>query len=60
MKAPNPKQLCIIIIPIRLIYTGVAKIFDWEGLKTEKSCDVSLATVFGDVNNNDDITKMTS
>jgi len=29
--------------------TGVARNFDWEGPKMEKSCDFSLVTFFGDV-----------
>jgi len=29
--------------------TGVARNFDWEGSKMEKSCNASLVTFFGDV-----------
>jgi len=27
---------------------SVARSFDWEGPKIEKSCDISLVTFFGD------------
>jgi len=32
-----------------VLYTGVARNFDWKGPKMEKSCDVSFVTFFGDV-----------
>jgi len=31
------------------LLTGVASNFDWEGLKIEKSCNISLVKFFGDV-----------
>jgi len=31
------------------VSTDVARNFDWEGPKIEKSCDLSLVTFFGDV-----------
>jgi len=39
------------------ISTGVARDFDWEGPKIEKTCDASLVSRW---RNNDDITDMTS
>jgi len=39
--------------------TGVARNFDWEGPKIEKSCDVIVWWRFW-YRNNDDVTDMTS
>jgi len=32
-----------------VLYTGVARNFDWEGPKWKKFCDVILVTFFDDV-----------
>jgi len=33
---------------MQLQCTGVARNFDWEGPKTEESCDINLVTFFDD------------
>jgi len=48
---PVPQLLypCVRVRTGKVVCTGVARNFDWEGPKMEKFCDVILVTFFGDV-----------
>jgi len=51
-------KFILVVHYVNIFTTGVARNFDWEVPRIEKSCDVSLVTFW--CRDNDGVTEMTS